>query len=201
MLDNIPYENIQNLENSLKGLTRLNASGIIQAEEQIKDFEDFLALYKKRQTRKNLPYYLYSIYENCDNVIEKLKKVYGDEIEKTLDYCAKATVHDDEIIQKIRFIILAVKFYPASLHLYCRDGIESYLDSLRRRNETDNNTFVQIQINVMEEFIHLDHCAFKSSFDNKQRVDYTDPGNILQEDVYIAKLIDGKASIIDCFGK
>ena len=94
MFDNIPYENIQYLENSLEGLSRLNASGIIQAEEQIKDFEDFLALYKKRQTRKNLPYYLCSIYENCDNVIKELKRVYGDEIEKTLDYCAKATVHD-----------------------------------------------------------------------------------------------------------
>ena len=70
MLDNIPYENIQNLENSLEGLTRLNDSGVIQAQEQIKDLKNLLELYKKRQTRKNLPYYLYSIYENCDNVIE-----------------------------------------------------------------------------------------------------------------------------------
>jgi hypothetical protein len=47
MLRNIPDENIHNLENHLEGLISLNESGAIQAQEQITDLEEFLALYNK----------------------------------------------------------------------------------------------------------------------------------------------------------
>ena len=52
MLNNIPYENIQNLENSLEGLIRLNNAGIIQAQEQIKDLEEFIELWKEAHQKK-----------------------------------------------------------------------------------------------------------------------------------------------------
>jgi len=118
-----------------------------------------------------------------------------------LDHCEKLVTHEDEIIRKTRFIILAAKLYQTKFGYYCRDDIERLLKELEKLNDIENDSLVSAQIQVLNEFISLENSLFTSSGDPKERRgDYTAPGNILCESNYVTKITEGKAIIIDYLG-
>jgi hypothetical protein len=139
--------------------------------------------------------------EVCEKVITALKEVYGKGIENTLEYCKELTKCDDDFFGMTRFIILAIKLYPATLGYDMRINYEALENELKNLDDIDNNAQVKAKLNLTQEYIQLLLLTFKDSFDKEPRVGYTDPKDILYEGGYIAKITGEKARIIEYLGE
>ena len=200
MLLNIPYENILNLEKNLEEMTKRHEAGSINSEYEINLLKEFLTLYKKTSLKNEINWRLETINNNYNYTINCIKEKYGDGIEATLNYCAKLTDHTDEIIRKTRFIILALKLHPTKLGYYSRNEMEWIVPKLQKLYEIEKDENLFLYINLLEEFIHLEHYIHSYCNNDKLDVCYTDQKDILYENGFIAVNINGEASIIHYIG-
>jgi len=206
MLLNFPDRSIQVFETSLEGLTKFNKSYPIDVQEYIADLKEFLALYYEAKKsfrshrRETVAWRLSNFYKSCDTIIEKIKKTYGDEAASTLDCCEKIVTHNDKMIRKMRFILLATKFYPTGFGTQFWQDIDWLSEELKELNDIENDPHASSQIKVLEELLSRGWKSIYTDYSEKQPEDYTTPENILYEDNYVAKFTEGKASIVDYLG-
>ena len=206
ILLDFPAKSIDVFETSLKGLTRLKKSCPIEAKEYMADLKEFLALYYEAKKsfrshrRKTVAWRLSNFYKSCDTIIEKIKKTYGDEAASTLDYCEKIITHNDKMIRKMRFILLAMKFYPTGFGTQFWQDIDWLSQELKELNDIENDPHASSQIKVLEELLSRGWKSIYTDYSEKQPEDYTTPENILHEANYVAKFTEGKASIVDYLG-
>jgi len=138
---------------------------------------------------------------NFDHTLKCIKEMYGEEIEPSLDLCAKITDHDDETIRKTHFIILALKLYPSNLGYDSWDGMERLVPKLKELIKIESDVLINSYISLLEECIRLKHCiSLCSRAGRKKRTGIIDPKNILFSDNFICIKKNENTMVLDYLG-